>query len=73
MKPKKLAKLMRSCTRHYLKCTECGRVEAIEVVPFSIVKPSRKPICGCEEYSLTHISEKDAIDALARQHVEAAA
>ncbi|QIG75719.1 hypothetical protein EVC20_148 [Rhizobium phage RHph_Y2_17_1] len=56
--------------RSYLKCTECGHVAVTNTVPFSIVKPSRRLACGCENYNVVSISEEEGIDALARQHVE---
>jgi hypothetical protein len=56
--------------RSYLKCTGCDHVTVVNTVPFSIVKPSRRLTCGCEDYGVVSISEGEGLDALARQHVE---
>ncbi|OCP21962.1 MULTISPECIES: hypothetical protein [unclassified Ensifer] len=59
--------------RAYLRCDECGHVTATSFGIISLVKPNRSLDCGCKKYRATAISETEGVDALARQHVEAAA
>ena len=56
----------------YLKCQECGHVTTTKTVPFSVVLPTRALDCGCDFHNAVAVRKEEALDALARQHVEAA-